>query len=706
MADSTFTIFYSWQSDLPNSTTRGLIESSIEAAVRSLRDTVSVYADRDTQGVTGSPDIVQTIFSKIDECDVFVADVTSVATYHPLDKDGNETDRLKATPNANVMIELGYATQVVGWDNIICMMNDDYNHDGEIPFDIEHHRLTHFSLLGKEKAEVRKQLRDIIADTVMNVMENGKRVQPQFSNISIGSWNGETKAVSKSLIPYNVYASGPAKSIKEVMLDTVRMLLENIQTAKVRNVDELPPVEEIAPEKESVQSEKIITKDGIELTPLPSKVLLDFNKWSPVVIQEKEKIDTIAEIKAYLGIEAGMEIFDFGGLRRKISMIPGFGSEYDGTDEEKQKYDDYVEMVATIARIQMLETYFKTFDGVILLPLAAQNESSISDSDITISIQIENSTAEAIYPTAELICDDLKGVAGYVYEEGLVEMTLAQNDTVDMLLKCVFYSAIESDVIRDNPAACINPRGGKSKKEKVALTDKQIATLLDTIKALPPHLFVMLGLYAGLRREEILGLQWDCVHIDEEIPYISVRRAWRSVKNRPEVTTLLKTPAARRDIPIPQLLVDCLKAEKEKSSSDYVISDSNGEPLSYSQFSRVWHYITVRTVKERKIYRYINGEKIHHTISPKLGERCRTDKSIYYTLDFDVTPHLLRHTYITNLIHEGVDPKTVQYLAGHENSKVTMDIYAKVKYNKPWELATVVNEAFQPTNDIEENPAS
>ena len=30
MADSTFTIFYSWQSDLPNSTTRGLIESSIK----------------------------------------------------------------------------------------------------------------------------------------------------------------------------------------------------------------------------------------------------------------------------------------------------------------------------------------------------------------------------------------------------------------------------------------------------------------------------------------------------------------------------------------------------------------------------------------------------------------------------------------------------------------------------------------------------
>ena len=65
-----------------------------------------------------------------------------------------------------------------------------------------------------------------------------------------------------------------------------------------------------------------------------------------------------------------------------------------------------------------------------------------------------------------------------------------------------------------------------------------------------------------------------------------------------------------------------------------------------------------------------------------------------YSLDFDVTPHQLRHTYITNLLYAGVDPKTVQYLAGHENSKTTMDIYAQVKYNKPEHLLSVVNAAF------------
>jgi hypothetical protein len=36
----------------------------------------------------------------------------------------------------------------------------------------------------------------------------------------------------------------------------------------------------------------------------------------------------------------------------------------------------------------------------------------------------------------------------------------------------------------------------------------------------------------------------------------------------------------------------------------------------------------------------------------------------------------------------------VQYLAGHENSKITIDIYAKVKYNKPEQLASVINQAF------------
>lgn len=90
----------------------------------------------------------------------------------------------------------------------------------------------------------------------------------------------------------------------------------------------------------------------------------------------------------------------------------------------------------------------------------------------------------------------------------------------------------------------------------------------------------------------------------------------------------------------------------------------------------------------------VNGQSIKYTVKPALGTTQRNNPKIQYTLDFDVTPHLLRHTYITNLLYAGVDPKTVQYLAGHENSKTTMDIYARVKYNKPEELFEVVNDAL------------
>ena len=279
-------------------------------------------------------------------------------------------------------------------------------------------------------------------------------------------------------------------------------------------------------------------------------------------------------------------------------------------------------------------------------------------------------------------------------------------DTVNMLIKCVFYSAERSQLITDNPCVGISAKGGKASKKKDALTDQQVAILLDTVKELPPYLFIMIGLYSGLRREEILALQWDCVFIDESTPYISVRRAWRAEHNRPVISTVLKTKAAKRDIPIPKCLVDCLREAKANSISEYVIADSEGQPLSYSQFTRVWQYVVVRSAKERAYYKYVNGQSIKYTVKPTLGTTQRNNPKIRYTLNFDVTPHLLRHTYITNLLYAGVDPKTVQYLAGHENSKTTMDIYARVKYNKPEELFEVVNDALNQENFDEKSPIS
>jgi len=268
---------------------------------------------------------------------------------------------------------------------------------------------------------------------------------------------------------------------------------------------------------------------------------------------------------------------------------------------------------------------------------------------------------------------------------------------VHMLYKAIFNAAVDSHIIDSSPCERISAKGGKPQKDREALTDRQVDKLLSAIKGLPPYVFVMIGLYAGLRREEILGLQWDSVYLDGDVPYITVRRAWHSEHNRPVVSTELKTKAAHRDIPIPKNLAECLREARSKSTSDYVVANSDDGPLTYTQFKRVWQYIVTRTTKERTYVRYINGQRITKTVTPVLGDKAGHNGHVVYSLDFQVTPHQLRHTYITNLIYASVDPKTVQYLAGHENSKVTMDIYAKVKYNRPEQLLDVVNAAFGQT---------
>ncbi len=266
--------------------------------------------------------------------------------------------------------------------------------------------------------------------------------------------------------------------------------------------------------------------------------------------------------------------------------------------------------------------------------------------------------------------------------------------SVVILYKSIFRAAKESHVIDENPTIYLDSKGGVPQEERQALTDEQAERLLDAIRGLPPYVFVMIGLYAGLRREEILALQWDSVYLDTDTPYLTVRRAWHTEHNRPVILTELKTKAAERNIPLPVCLAECLKAAKAISTSDYVVANRDGEPLSYTQFKRLWQYIVTRTVKERCYYRYEDGKRVKHTVTPVLGEKAAHNGKVVYSLDFEVTPHQLRHTYITNLIHSSVDPKTVQYLAGHESSKITMDIYAKVKYNRPDQLVRTMGSAF------------
>jgi hypothetical protein len=132
-------VFFSWQSDTPNSVGRSMIEACLERAIGTLQADADIdLADRelaigkDTLNVPGSPPIADTIYAKIDETAVFVSDLTYVA----LRPNGG------GIPNPNVLIEHGWALKSLSSRRVISVMNTAMGHPDEhpLPFDLRHVR--------------------------------------------------------------------------------------------------------------------------------------------------------------------------------------------------------------------------------------------------------------------------------------------------------------------------------------------------------------------------------------------------------------------------------------------------------------------------------------------------------------------------------------------------------------------------------------
>lgn len=136
------TVFYAWESSLPEITHRKLIEACLEEACKNPQelcpDVHELLLDQDTQGMPGSPDMAAAILEKINRCDVFVADVSMTKA---------ETSKgRRNTPNPNVMFELGYAMALHTWDRILMILDTGSGTPDDLPFDFRHHRVVTYSL--------------------------------------------------------------------------------------------------------------------------------------------------------------------------------------------------------------------------------------------------------------------------------------------------------------------------------------------------------------------------------------------------------------------------------------------------------------------------------------------------------------------------------------------------------------------------------
>ena len=83
-------VFWSWQADTPGNIGRFFVRDTLAEAIKALKADEEIiepsereardamHLDSDRQGVSGSPDLAATIFEKIEQAAVFVADVTLV----------------------------------------------------------------------------------------------------------------------------------------------------------------------------------------------------------------------------------------------------------------------------------------------------------------------------------------------------------------------------------------------------------------------------------------------------------------------------------------------------------------------------------------------------------------------------------------------------------------------------------------------------
>ncbi len=181
------TIFYSWQSDTPNNINRGFIKDALEKALKKIAESVkleeALRLDHDTKGVPGSPEIANTILEKIDNCSVFVPDLTIIA----------RTKTEEQIPNSNVLLEYGYALKSCGDERIVPIMNEAYGYAKDsLPFDLQHRRWPISYYLPKDSTdEARKKEKEILVgqleEALRTIIEAGLLERKPENQIRLNS---------------------------------------------------------------------------------------------------------------------------------------------------------------------------------------------------------------------------------------------------------------------------------------------------------------------------------------------------------------------------------------------------------------------------------------------------------------------------------------------------------------------------------------
>lgn len=220
------------------------------------------------------------------------------------------------------------------------------------------------------------------------------------------------------------------------------------------------------------------------------------------------------------------------------------------------------------------------------------------------------------------------------------------------VLRNIFSRAVEWKLIKENPVAQVK-QPKVTYKEREIYDEESVSKLykaLETVE-LKWRVIVMLAVTCGLRRGEILGLEWK--HIDLDNQTLEVKQTLTYTKSSGYMVKEPKTKNAKRKVSLPSFVVPLLKKLKSQKNEErikvddlwqggehfFLFSSWDGKPLNPSSVKTWWH-------------RFLERNNM-----PK------------------ITFHDLRHTSATLLINRGAHAKTISARLGHADIKTTMNIY-------------------------------
>lgn len=230
----------------------------------------------------------------------------------------------------------------------------------------------------------------------------------------------------------------------------------------------------------------------------------------------------------------------------------------------------------------------------------------------------------------------------------------AMKSKIRNVMSALFAHAIRNGWAVNNPISSV-----RTSSERLAdpehLTPHEFQALLAEL-APRERMMVLLDACTGLRRGELIALRWRDLDLESGIAFIT-KSVWRNVEGK------TKTRASKKPVPLPQQVVDELRAWRKSSfyntDDDYVFPSivNNGEtPIA----------------PDMLLKRYIRPALERLEITKKIGW------------------HSFRHGFSNMLRENRVEVKTAQELLRHANSRITMDIYQQTVTEERREAQAIV----------------